>query len=53
MESSIGFLGVALALLAIFMLYIGGVALVLRFVDRLRPTKSGSVQDSSVPASTS
>ena len=51
MESLIGFAGVALALLAIFFLYLGGVALVLQFVDRLRPAKSAPDRDSGLPAS--
>ena len=51
METLIGLLGAALALMALFFLYIGGAALVLRLVDWLRPEMSGPKQEpnSSMP----
>jgi hypothetical protein len=51
MEILLGFLGAALALLAIFFLYVGGAAVVLRLVDWVRPTKSAHDQGPNIPVS--
>ena len=51
MENLVGLLGAALALLAIFMMYVGGAAVVLRLVDWVRSTKSAHEQDPDVPVS--
>jgi hypothetical protein len=53
MQMLLGLLGVALALVAVFVLYIGGAALVLQLADRLRPAKSGSRQEPEISAPTS
>lgn len=51
MEVLLGVLGVALALLAIFMLYVGGAAVLLRLVDWVRSAKSPHTQDADPPIS--
>jgi hypothetical protein len=53
MEALMGMLGAAFALLAVFFLYIGGAAIVLRLLERLRPTKDATARDSHISASTS
>jgi len=44
MEILMGLLGASLALVAVFILYIGAAAAVLRLVDRLRPEASRPTQ---------
>ena len=51
MEALMGFLGVALALLAVFFLYISGAAVVLRLVDWVRSTKGAHTQGPEPPIS--
>ena len=53
MEALMGILGAAFALLAVFLLYIGGAAVVLRLIEWLRPTKDATVRGSHISASTS
>lgn len=53
METLMGVLGAALALLAVFLLYVGGAAVVLRLLERLLPTRSEAKQGSGVSASMS
>lgn len=53
MENLMGILGVALALVAIVFLYLGGAAVVLRLVERFSPRKREPERDESVrPAAT-
>lgn len=52
METLMGVLSVSLALLAIFMLYVGGATIVLRLIAWVRSTKSGHEQGPDVPVST-
>lgn len=51
METLMGVLGAALALLAVFMMYIGGAALVLRLVAWVRSTKRVHTQSPDTPIS--
>ena len=51
MEVFVGILGAALALLAVFILYLGAVAVVFRFIALLRPQRAGTEREPSVPAS--
>lgn len=44
METLMGLLGATLALVAVFFLYIGGAAVILRLVDWLRPEMRGPKQ---------
>ena len=51
METLMGVLGAALALLAIFMIYMGGAAVVLRLVAWVQSTKRAHERGSDVPVS--
>jgi hypothetical protein len=51
MENWMGLLGALVALLAVFMLYVGGVSVVLRLLERLLPAKTARERDHNAPPS--
>ena len=51
MDTWLGFLVAPLALLVVFVLYLGGAAVVLRLIEKLVPRKDAHERDLSAPPS--